>query len=366
MSSGIKSFFFNPTLFLLFVASGLPTHASESLESSWDFEGQAIFDFRLEQKPSANNGLSTFSLPWLSLSAVREFEDKSELALEVFGATPVTNSIEIQFRRIALTVAEAVGSSTDLELGLIENGFFEIQSKYWPLRRLSSEMRFPLQRWGYLPDTDYGFQLRTLLGDKWTLGFQATNGEGRGQAETGPRKDFSLWMTTEWSGSDDRAWLISLLGVRGAHESVASELASKDRASLAIWSTRFEGWSASLAYDWAADPADAINGKVAEQVNLTSKGGERVQAQGYTGHLRYDWRSPDGKHWSIWTGSERWEPVKGEGDRAIQSSHLGLTYTPRPLLTWAIYNTQTSFANNHSTAPRDQQSWRLSVDFRFN
>lgn len=364
MSRGIKVFFVKFGIFVGLLMLAGPVLADEE-PSTWDFDGQLIFDLRYLQKPSANSGMSTFAVPWMSLSAVKEFDDESQLTIEGYGATPTNGTTEVHFRRVSFRVPEAVGVSTDLEVGLIENGLFDIQSQFWPLRRLATEMQFPLQRWGYLPDTDYGLQFHTLLGDNWTIGLQATNGEGLGQSEAGQRKDLALWMAVEWSGADDRNWLFSLLGVHGSYENIDASLAAKDRASVGLWTSRFEGWSANVEYDWAADPADAINGIVAEGVDLTTHGGERVQAQGYSGHLRYDWRTPEGKKWSVFTRTDHWEPIKGEGDKAITSSQLGLSYSPRPLLTWAIYNTQTAFADNHSTPARDQQSWRASVDLRF-
>lgn len=347
------------------VLTGLSLRA-QSTERNWDFSGQLLFDWRYFQKPSSVNGSTAFQLPWLSLSAVRQFEDQSELTFEIAGATPTANQIEVFFRRVSLRLPEAVAPSTDLEVGLIESGVTEIQRKYWSLSRLATEMDFPFQRWGYLPDTDYGVQIHSLLGDNWTLGLEMTNGEGRGMPEQSAHKDLLLWMAVEWSTETDRNWLITLQAARGGYPNVSQQDAAKERAAIGLWTSRHEGPTAHLEYLWASDPADAIDGKVAEQADLTAFGGTRVYAKGYSAHLSYDWQSPDSKRWSVFWRGDRWEPVRDQGNKAIESSHWGLVYGPRRNLQWVIYSAQTRFADQHSNAVRDQQSWRVSVFSEFN
>ncbi len=342
------------------LVAGPPTASS-----AWEIEGEFVFDLRLHQKPSSLSGVGAFQAPWLSLAFTRDFEDETELIIEALTATPSSGTTEINFRQVAVKVPNVIGRSTDLAVGLISNGFFSLQQKFWPNRRTAAEFAFPLHRYGYTPDTDYGFELQTFLSDTWTMGLQFSNGEGRGKPETGLRKDFSFWLAREWSSIDGRSWLLGLYGVRGGYEAIAIDSNNKDRSQISVASTQSEGFSGGAEYSWAWDPADALNGVAADQVNLTTFAGTRVAGIGYAGYLSYDWKSGAGTAWSIFSRADRWEPIKGDGNYAIASSQLGVGYKPRDTILWMLYNSLTSYGQLHSLAARDQQSWRITVDLKF-
>lgn len=340
-----------------------PAFSAES--STWEVQGEAIMDLRLHQKPSSLVGAGTFQLPWINLSFSREFSDGPEFTVEVMSTTPSTGTTDINLRQVAVLIPEVLGRSTDLQVGLIGNALFASEQRFYSYRRLANEFGFQLQRYGYLPDTDYGFQLETSLSESWSLGLQATNGEGRGKSETGPRKDFALWLAREWRFETGRSWLLTLFGSRGGYETVPPEDSIKDRAQISLWTTREEGLSLGAEYNWAMDSVDAINKVVADQVDLTVLGGQRVTAVGYVGYFRYQWLNLPGPAFSIFYRGERWEPVKGNTDYAIQSSQLGLGYRSRANVQWQIYNTLTNYGLTHSLTARDNQSWRISLDLTF-
>ena len=43
----------------------------------------------------------------------------------------------------------------------------------------------------------------------------------------------------------------------------------------------------------------------------------------------------------------------------------GIGFQPRPRVSWLLFNTQTNFGTNFPAPVRDEQSWRLSVDLKF-
>lgn len=338
-------------------------HEEASFEgaSLWTVTGRLTFDYRIPQKPSGQAGISVFQLPWMSLQVDGFLDESSRLIGEVIAESPSAAASIVRLRQLSYQLHEDVDWPI-LEVGLFPSAFYRRLDHFWPWRRLASEFDHPFQRWTYLADSDYGLGV-FKENPQWSWGFQVTNGEGVNQSETGPHKEFSLWAIREWGSVHEREWLLGMQVIRGGYENVGTN-AFKDRATVSLWMQEPAGLSAHLEYNYASDTVDAINGAVANQVDLTPYSGQRMAAIGYGGHLSFAWLEGFNRTWGLFIRGDRWEPVKGAGSRAIDSSHFGLTLQTRRQATWAFYNTQTTFAHEHSKAARDQQSWRFALDLR--
>ncbi|PWU17351.1 MAG: hypothetical protein C5B49_09045 [Bdellovibrio sp.] len=369
-------------------AESVKESAEESTAKKWKFEGEVVADLRYDQKPSGVNGNTQFEIPFLGLRLQKDFTEKSSFWVELDGATPTqgtvatsgsatggsaaggsaagegaTNGNATEIFLNEVTYRTAISPTGDLQLGLLISDVFTRQENYSPLRRLFAEMDYPFVTQSYLPESDYGFRIQGTIFESWSTGFSVTNGQGRGQVGQGTFKDIGTWFIGEWKTAAERQWMFMITYLQGGYQNIDLIQAVKQRASMSLWTQGKRGVGgvgAHVEYLVADDPADAISGKVAQGVDLTDLLGQRVHAQGFSGHLNYDWTGPEGE-WSAFIRSDRWEPVRGDGGRAISSSSFGLALQPQSGPQWILSNAATSFGPHHSVLARDQQSWRLSV-----
>ncbi len=352
-------------VFLLFTFGIQYFVKASVLEGGWDLSGQVVMESRVYQKPSSLSGTSAFQIPWLTLDARFVSRDGGELFLEVLGISPApAGTSEFQLRQASFFLPEVLGESVDLRAGLLASELSQRMKAYWPIHRLSNELDFSLQRWNYQAFSDYGFEVFGFFGSFGSWGFQATNGEGRGTAEKGPQKDLQVWIAAEWG--EERTYLVYLQGRRGAYENIPAAQASKERVLLGFWSQMPEGWSAGLDMFATWDPVDAINGLVAESIDLTDLGGKRVHGRGASLAFRYAVFDGHEKLWQVFFKSDWLKPVFADSARDVRSHNFGLLYSPRVNVQWALYNSQTATEPGHNLNNKEQQSWRLALNVDLN
>lgn len=361
MGLRIKVFFF-----LFFGTHSLAL--ASVLEGDWDLSGQMVMESRIYQKPSSLTGASSFSIPWMTLDARFVSRDGGELFLQFLGVSPApVGQNEFQLRQASFFLPQVLGESVDLRAGLLASELSQRLRSYWPVSNVANELDFSLQRWGYQAFSDYGFELfGNLGGDATTLvwGFQMTNGEGRGKPEQGPQKDLQAWIAAEW-GSDS-AVLAYLMVRRGAYENIPVPQAMKERYVLGVWAQQNRGWSGGLDLFVTSDPVDAINGQVAESVDLTVMGGQRVKGRGVSTLVRYIWSDQQDRLWQIFAKSDLLEPVMEDKDRQVMSQNFGLMFSPRVNVQWVFYHSQTWTGALHNLNTKEQQSWRLALNVDLN
>lgn len=335
------------------------------LEGDWDLSGQLVMESRIYQKPSSLTGTSSFSIPWMTLDAQFVSRDGGELYLQFVGVSPApTGTNEFQLRQASFFLPEVLGDQTDLRAGLLASELSQRLRFYWPLNRLANELDFALQRWSYQPFSDYGFEIFGNFGSSGSWGFQMTNGEGQGKQEQGPQKDLEAWVAGEW-GSED-SLLAYLLVRRGGYENIPVPQAMKERLALGVWSQKTLGWSGGLDLFLTSDPVDAINGKVAESIDLTDLGGKRVRGQGVSTLIRYSWKDAKERLWQFFVKSDLLQPVLEDRDRDIVGQNFGLLFSPRVNVQWAFYHSQTLPGPRHNLNTKEQQSWRLALNVDLN
>lgn len=335
------------------------------LEGSWDLSGQVVMESRIYQKPSSLNGTSLFQIPWMTLEAHFVSRDSGELFLEFLGISPPpTGTNEFQLRQASFFLPGILGEQVDLRAGLLSSELSQKLKGYWPYNRLSNELDFALQRWNYQPFSDYGFEVFANGASGFSWGFQATNGEGRGMPEKGPQKDLQVWIAAE--GGQERNYLIFFQARHGAYENIPAPQATKDRVLLGVWTQKSEGWNAGLEAFMTWDPVDAINGLVAEQIDLTDLGGQRVRGQGASFNFRYAFLDSRSNLWQAFVKSDVLRPVAEDRERDLQGLNFGLLFSPRSNIQWALYNSQVATGIRHNINTKEQQSWRLALNVDLN
>lgn len=361
MNSGFKLF-----LTALFVLFSVGERAWTSvLEGEWDFSGQMVFEGRVYQKPSSQSGTSQFSIPWMTLQSRYASRDGGELFLEFLGITPVTAPAqEFSLRQGSFFLPQILGEFTHLRAGLLASELSQKQIPFWPSYYLSRELGFSLERWGYQAFSDYGFEIFGSLSENWDWGLQLTNGEGRGQPEKGPNKDLQLWASRQWGEAQVHLVYVSVR--RGGYENIPSPVSPKERALVGYLLSSPEGLSGGLEIFAVSDPVDAINGQVAESIDLTDLGGQRVNGQGATVLLRYGFVNSAGRPWSLFLKSSHLQPVTTDRNRDVQDLNFGASYSPRESAALVLYHSQISTGSLHNTISKEQQSWRLALNVDLN
>lgn len=335
------------------------------LEGDWDLSGQMVMESRIYQKPSSLTGTSSFSIPWMTLDAQFVSRDGGELYLQFLGVSPApAGQNEFQLRQASFYLPEVLGESVDLRAGLLASELSQRLRPYWPLSNVSRELDFSMQRWGYQAFSDYGFEIFGDFAGSASWGFQMTNGEGQGNPEQGPQKDLQVWLAGEW-GSDSSV-LTYLLARRGAYENIPVPKAMKERLALGVWMQRSVGWSGGIDVFVASDPVDAINGKVAESIDLTDLGGQRVKGRGASTLLRYSWNDSRERLWQAFVKADWLQPVAEDREREIMSQNFGITFSPRINVQWLLYHSQTWTGSLHNLNTKEQQSWRLALNVDLN
>lgn len=359
-------FFRIKVFFLLLFPVGMPSFSRASvLEGSWDLSGQVVMESRVYQKPSSMNGTSLFQIPWMTLDARFVSRDGGELFLEFLGISPPpVGQNDFVLRQASFYYPAVLGDSVDLRAGLLASELSQRLKNYWPIYRLSNDLDFALQKYNYQPYSDYGFELFGSFSQNWTWGLQVTNGEGRGVPEKGPQKDLQIFLAGEWG--EERSFLVYLQGRRGGYENIPLEQAAKERLALGLWTQNPTGISAGLEGYMTKDPADAVNGIIAEQIDLTALGGQVIQGKGASVHLRYAWEDAQERIWQFFVKSDYLRPVAGDSERDVQGNNFGILYSPRVNVQWALYSSHVFTGQLHNVNTKEQQSWRLALNVDLN
>lgn len=353
----------------IFVVSGRAFSQSESpTEPSGhalkirdvDFKGLLRTEGLLYLKPSGLAGQSRFQIPYANVEALIRTDMDVEIDLEAVYRSPVAAG-QSEFSLPRLNARIPVSEHSRLTVGLFESASLEGQLSFWPWDNAHRDLAFPGVRWGYLPLSDYGVEW-VYQGEAWRTGLSVTNGEGYQVRDQGPQKDFALWYSQRWGAVGDRQTELMLRLVHGGYENVPDAQARKQRyqASLISWSE--SGVFGGVESIWAQDPVDAINKLIADAVDLTDLGGQRVNAQIFSLTFGYSWGWREGQRWLLFGRSDSVQPVVGETERGIESNQLALSYAPSRGQEWIFHLSSLNYGERHAQSTRDEQIWRISYN----
>lgn len=342
-------------------------HARQALnleESQW--RGQFGLESLLYLKPSGAAGTSRFQVPYAGFEGSFRFDHDLRAEVEVGWRSPVTAGQELTIERAAITRPLGDGG-IQLRGGLFEPAWLGGAEDFWPYDRYSRDLGWAFERWGYLSAADYGFEIfkRSTEGG---FGIAVVNGEGIRQNEQGPQKDFHVWAARNWNHGEVRRTELLFIAVRGGYENVPAVDAAKERAMLSLRSAGATGWLGGAEILLARDPADSVNGKIVDAVDLTDRGGERLAGRmlsltaGYRGASGDDAPSAH----ALILRADAVEPVAGESARALTSTQLLYLYSSVPGEEWVFQVSNLDYGSSHSNSVRDENTWRIAYHVRWN
>lgn len=309
-------------------------------------------------KPSGKAGQSDFAIPHAGIEFKAELPSVLVLRLAPQFQSPVASGSELSIHHAEVELA--VSETLQFKAGLIEPTWFRGHEGQWRWRYLSQNLNWAESRWGYLPDSDYGFELNSETESR-AFGLTVVNGEGRGNSERGPQKDFSLWGLWRWGFEFGRSLEVSALVLRGGYEDVPLEDSAKWRGLLQISTTAPRGWGGGFLLVGSQDPADAINAKVADQVDLTGLGGQTVKGRLTSFWLDYQFELERGRGWRALIRGDAVDPVAAELKRSVTSLQVVADYQIRPGIEWLFQFSSLAYGEEHALAVRDEQTGRVSL-----
>lgn len=315
-------------------------------------------------KPSGVAGTSQFQIPHAGVELSTEFANGVTGDIEVSFQSPVTTGNEFNIERASLTSDWGPDCAYRFRAGLFEPAWLQGAEEFWSFDRYSKDLKWAFERWGYTSAADYGFEVFSR-GPSGGFGLAVVNGEGIRRSEQGPQKDFHLWAAWDLRSETRRTEFLVTI-IRGGYENIPTAAAAKERYSLAIRTAAEVGVFAGLEALQTRDPVDAINLKVAQDVDLTDLGGQRVSGQMGSMVLGYRFEPRDEKQWQAFARRDVVQPVAGEAERAVTSTQLGLVYSPAEGVNWLIHSSSLEFGKKHSNTTRDENTWRVSYHVGWN
>lgn len=350
------------TLGFLLASPALAVERAQVESLAW--RGQLGAESLLFLKPSGAAGTSRFQIPFAGLELSAELSGGVRAEFELTYQSPVAAGAELNPQRASLSTPVGEGGLR-FRAGLFEPAWLEGAEAFWPYDRYSRDLGWAFERWGYLRAADYGAELyhRTEGGG---FGVAVVNGEGVGAVEQGPQKDFHVWGGLDWRGEDGRRTELLLAAVRGGYENVPAVDAAKERLMLSLRSAAPAGWLAGAEALFARDPADSVNGRVADAADLIDRGGERIAGRLATLSLGYRSERPEGggRHTFV-ARADAVEPIAGESDRGVTSTQWMYLYSPSPGAEWLVQISNLDYGDGHSNAIRDENTWRVSYHVRW-
>lgn len=361
MTRRLKSVFIALLLPCSAAAQGLSSRpegrSNWSPAAEWETEAwlRAQLNFQIDQKPSSVRGRSRTDWGSLEFAAVaHHLESPFEVALAgSVGPERDPNHGETYPRWDELRLTWK--HKPELSFGLLVDPVVAFDAQEWGFNSLGPEFRPAARRWGILPASDAGFQWSqgTSIGH-WV--FQATNGEGWPQSETGVRKDFELVWTQPFMLAESVA-RIQAFYRWGEYELLPPDRDTKTRAGLqAAW--RADRLGVGFLAMTFEDPVDAVNGALFEGVDLSAKGGEMNRGTLSEGWVRIGWG--ERREWSAFVRLTDLRVDADDREKDIGSAVAGLGRSFGAGMDAHLLFQQVAFGERHSALAEDRQSWFLA------
>lgn len=330
-------------IFILVFFELIGANALEHFEQHGDFSGMAV----VKQKPSSQKDMLFFKLPesrwdvgyWLDDQVSGQFE-------VIFAKTriPVGERWTLQMERSYLDYKDILSGGYFAQFGLLPQEWSQWEEKFWPYRSTTEYSEPLMSRYGYLNRSDAGLKFGQTMSNetRWIVAY--TNGEGSAADETGPKKDLQIFFESVWGQIHFAAsWLA------GAYDNVDASVANKERTLVGIYYEQELGFLGGLSFFSAKDAVDAINQKIADQVDLTAQGGQNLSSQGASLVARYR-TSPK---FEIFSRYDVLNPAVGVDAKGLRQTLLGFGFFPRQHLQFSLAWGDVQYEQNHASAVRD-------------
>lgn len=347
-------------LFTLVANFGLVflANAEESLAVRADLSASTA----LSQKPSAVKDSTSFKMPILYLGGRWTPTDDFYFDLEVSAGRTrdsVSGKSSFQFEKAAFVVPNFIIEDWSLQYGLLGNPWVNLQEREsWTSASFGAKYNPWAQRLNYLSRADLGLGIFRAE-DEYRIELQVTNGEGSAAEEQGPRKDTQLFVSLLPFESlrEENRLLFAAYALEGAYENIDPEVAGRERLGIMMkFEQQKRGWILLEALS-TKDPADGINLKVAENVDVSAQGGQSVRGSGYAGEI------------AAWTSEkslisyryERFNPAQGVDAKGLSSGLLGIHYFTRQFLQFSISWLDLHLDANHAAGMRDSAEFLFGL-----
>lgn len=329
-----------------------------------EISGQIRLNAEYDFEPSSKSGNSTFKSPGMELNFGIDPTDDIWVQVGLQGGPSRDTENGKWNLQVSTAYAEFLGlmSRRDtLRYGLIPNLWIEYADSIWGYRWNCDTCGVFIDRYKYASRSDLGLSYRS----SWTYGFWSlavTNGEGLDKEEQGGGKDFQMmveYLPMGLSLSHRMAFALSY--IRGNYDHVAAALNKKERFLAQVHYLQKIGLSVILEAFWGEDPVDGINKNVADQVDLTDKGGLIAHSQGQSLLLKYGLPH----QMEIFARHNRLNPMQEASARGLNEELLGFGFFPRQNLQFSLAWSQVRYEPDHSSLVGDSQAVSFSTQIGF-
>lgn len=322
-------------------------------------------------KPSAEEYQTQFKVPQIDLVMNMAPAKNIKGHLE-FAAGPTRDGTSDQWdMMVAMAYVEferTFGTDIGVRYGLVPNIWVENQATLVDLEFSSRTSKNFLGRYGYSDTSDQGVSIQEdqdIYG--WSLA--VVNGEGEKSDETGYGKEGRLFLRwsplSDWR-EEEKNFSVMAQWTEGSYTNVGPE-STKRRLQLLAKLDQDVSWGAQAEVFWGVDPVDAINGVVADSVDLTDRGGEVAHSFGYSARLYYSWRDAvkSVRKYQVFARYDSLDPMRSADDRGLVSYLLGFSYFPARNLQFSLAMSQVDYQVNHASAVGDAQEINFATILGF-
>lgn len=327
-----------------------------------EISGELNLAAQVYNLPTGSRGDSAFLVPSFLLGLSVPLKEGNLLVATLEGAEKrdsATQEFDVYSRNVYLDVVSLFEGLHAIRFGLIPQTWQEAQYEDWDYRFLGSSGKVMTEKYRYLSYSDLGAsfmsQLPQELGE-WA--FTISNGEGAEKSETGPHKEFGLFMRI----TKTHPWTFALSYIRGSYEGMDDSFSLKERIQgLAMYQSG-DQWMIGLEVLDSHDPAEAVRDlKMADEVDTTAWLGQSIHGRAAslfgevsTGPLtkivmRYDYL----------------QPTVGLSDKEMMSALAGLSYQVTEDIRSALVIDYSQYSEGYGLGVRDASKLEFATQVLF-
>lgn len=265
-------------LFSIQVMAALPDDEPVSIgELQWSAGGRVQVEAELWQRPTSLEGHSIVNWAELSFYNILRHQESGVSLLFDAALYPQdsgsTDHPPITWSQVALTA----GDKLRFSMGLLLDPVVEFSWNNFQYSALSNQMQSGLAAWALIPESDQGINLEYSGFEFSSFGLQITNGEGWPQKEKGQHPDLELYANKNWQWSESQ--LLSQIFYRhGYYDQLSDSQNQKKRLGVQVaYQNSVSQVGGVLAQ--LQDAVDGLDGKAADEVSLTNRGGQSCTGQ---------------------------------------------------------------------------------------
>jgi hypothetical protein len=325
------------------------------------FSGELDVAFTYKQLPTRDQGVSTFSIPRLTLDIEAPLRDNNEIFLQLETSEyrdETSKRFDTQLKEGYLSLTSILPPRSELRYGLIPDFYIELQREQWDYDFWGVASLVPMIKYKYADWSDLGAMYQGELPEdlgQWAL--SVTNGEGYQNDETGQRKQAQLLL-----GFTKAAPFYAMIAYTyGAYDAYDSSFSKKTRLAVNL-SYEFSAGLLALEYYATQDPADAITaGHMAANVEVTALHGTVVDGEGASLFGRWDMTEKT----DLFMRVDYLSPVKPEKSKNLKSASGGVSYDSSEDIRWALAYEYTDYSDDYSPSIRDESQLVLATRVSF-